>query len=86
MEDDDGGSIQVAVNEFKCALGAAAGSRMPSTAGIRMGNEKYIFNKQEKESCPISYMTRQGGGGAVIGKFKTGIVIGIWHKEAMMSS
>lgn len=49
-----------------------------------MGNEKYIFVKNEPDT-QSSYLTRQGGGGAVIANLKTGIVIGIWHKDQMMS-
>ena len=68
------------VNEFKCALGAANGSRTPSEAGIRMGNEKYIFRSNDPESN-TTMLTRAGGGGATIGRLETGIVIGIWHKN-----
>ncbi len=49
-----------------------------------MGNEKYIFVKNEPDT-QSSYLSRQGGGGAVIANLKTGIVIGIWHKDQMMS-
>jgi Profilin len=57
---------------------------MPSPAGIRMGNEKYIFVKFEQDT-KSAYLTRYGGGGAVITKLNTGIVIGIWHKDQPMS-
>ena len=57
---------------------------MPSPAGIRMGNEKYVFVKHEADT-KSSYLTRLGGGGAVISKLATGIVIGIWHKDQVMS-
>ncbi len=47
LELEDGTTRDTPVNEFKCALGAANSNRMPSAAGIRMGNEKYIFVKFE---------------------------------------
>ena len=53
---------------------------MPSPAGIRIGNEKYIFNKHEDDT-KTTYLTRSGGGGALISRLATGIVIGIWHKD-----
>jgi len=80
LEQDDGTTRDVLVNEFKCAKEAALGRRNPTAAGIRMGNEKYIFVKNEPDT-QSSYLTRQGGGGAVIANLKTGIVIGIWHKD-----
>lgn len=49
-----------------------------------MGNEKYIFVKHEQDT-KSSYLTRQGGGGAVICKLNTCIVIGIWNKDHVMS-
>lgn len=84
LEQEDGSFRDILVNEFKCAKEAALGKRMPTQAGIRMGNEKYIFVKNEPDT-QSSYLTRQGGGGAVIANLKTGIVIGIWHKDQMMS-
>lgn len=84
MELDDGTFKEVFVNEFQCALGAARGVRKPCEAGIRMGNEKFIFVKNEPEE-QSSYLTRSGGGGAVIAKLKDAIVIGIWHKNEVMS-
>ena len=73
------------MNEFKCALGAANGTRMPSAAGVRMGNEKYMFIRNDPESG-VSTLSRAGGGGASIGKLKSCIVIGIWHKNEQMST
>ena len=84
LEQEDGSFTEVPVNEFKCALGASNGKRMPSAAGVRMGNEKFIFVKQE-EDTKSTYLTRMGGGGSVIAKIKDGFVIGIWHKDIAMS-
>jgi hypothetical protein len=53
---------------------------MPSPAGVRMGNEKFIFVKHEQDT-KSTYLTRMGGGGAVITRLEKGIVIGIWHKD-----
>lgn len=47
---------------------------------MRMGNEKYIFTKHDPE-LQSTYLSRAGGGGAVISRLKGGVVIGIWHKE-----
>ena len=38
-----GDTKTVQVDEFQCALLAADGNRKPSEAGIRMGNQKYMF-------------------------------------------
>ncbi len=57
---------------------------MVGPAGIRMGNEKYIFTKYEQDT-KSAYLTRTGGGGAVIAQLKKGIVIGIWAKDQMSS-
>ena len=49
VEQDDGGTIPCKVNEFQCALAAANGRRKPSEAGIRMGNEKFVFVSHDAE-------------------------------------
>jgi hypothetical protein len=56
METDEGSNRDVKVNEFQCAIAAAAGRRKPSEAGIRMGNEKYMFIMHDPEfgSCQLS--------------------------------
>ena len=65
-------------------MAAAAGRRKPSDAGIRMGNEKFMFITHDPEygSCQLS---RQGGGGACAAQLKNGVVIGIWKKDEPMS-
>ena len=63
---------------------AAGGNRKPSAAGIRIGNEKYVFVKHDAE-FGSTYMTRQGGGGAVAARTKEGVVIGFWNKDETMN-
>ena len=84
QEMDDGGTLEITVNEFQCVFDAAGGTRKPSAAGIRIGNEKYVFVRHDPE-YQSTYMTRQGGGGAVAAKLKTCVVIGFWNKEASMN-
>lgn len=84
LEQEDGSFKDVQVNEFKCCWGAAMGNQKPSEAGIRIGNEKYVFLKHEP-ATQSTYLTRRGGGGAVIARLESAIVIGIWLKEELMS-
>ena len=84
LEQENGTTKDVQVNEFKCCWGAAMGNKMPSEAGIRIGNEKFVFVKHDPET-KTTYMTRRGGGGGCISKLESGIVIGIWLKDEMMS-
>ena len=44
---DDGVDAEIKVNEFQCVYDAAGGSRMPSAAGIRIGDEKYVFVRHD---------------------------------------
>jgi hypothetical protein len=43
-----------------------------------------VFVKHEP-STQSTYLTRRGGGGAVIAMLETGIVIGMWLKDELMS-
>ena len=49
QEMEDGGTIPITVNEFQCVYEAAGGSRMPSAAGIRIGDQKYVFVRHDPE-------------------------------------
>ena len=67
LEQDDGSTTDVKVNEFNCALGAANGKRMPTTAGIRMGRTKFMMVRHEPEDN-MCYLSRMGGGGGCVAK------------------
>jgi hypothetical protein len=84
IENDDGSKREVLCNEFKCVMGASLGRRNPTEAGIRIGKEKFLYIKTESDT-QSTYLSRTGGGGAVIAKLKDGLVIGIWHKDIVMS-
>jgi hypothetical protein len=84
VEQDDGSKIPCKVNEFQCALQSALGRRKPSEAGIRMGQEKFVFIRHDAESN-VCYMSREGGGGATTAKIKDAVIIGIWKKDVPMS-
>ena len=84
QEMDDGGEMEILVNEFQCVYDAAGGTRKPSAAGIRIGDEKYVFVKHDPE-YQSTYMTRQGGGGACAARLKEGVVLGFWNKDAIMT-
>ena len=80
-----GGDItNVEVNEVACAMGAADGNRQPSQAGIRMGKGKYMLTYKDDELA-IAQLTRSGGG-AVVGKTTTAVVIGFWKKDQVDSN
>ena len=84
LEQMDGSTENVAVNEVACALGGCDGNRQPSPAGIRMGGEKYMLTYKEEEAA-IAQLTRRGGG-ACVGKATTVVVIGFWKKDKVDSN
>ena len=79
LEQEDGTTRNVMVNEFKCALAVAGGNRQPTEAGVRMGNLKYMMTTYDQEANLAQLSCSQGG--ASIAKIGKGIVIGIWNKE-----
>ena len=85
LEQDDGSFTNVKVNEFQCALQVSGGKRMPSAAGVRMGNLKFMMVRHDPDD-KVTQLGRQGGGGACIVRTKNALVIGIWDKNALMSN
>mmetsp|Transcript_34905 Transcript_34905/g.47071 ORF Transcript_34905/g.47071 Transcript_34905/m.47071 type:complete len:130 (+) Transcript_34905:66-455(+) len=85
LEQPDGSTKEVAYDEFYCAVEAAKGNRNPSEAGIRLGNDKHMFLKNDPD-MNVTYLTKLGGGGACLAKTKQALVIGTWDKTAMMSN
>lgn len=75
----------VTVDEFSCALKAADGNRNPSEAGIRMGNEKFMFVSRDDVSG-LTQLSKRGGGGAAIMKTNTAIVIAFYIKDKPTST
>ena len=57
---------------------------MPTAAGVRIGNKKYLMIKNDSETN-TSYLSCVGGG-ACISMAKNALVIAIWDKEALMSN
>lgn len=49
-----------------------------------MGNEKYMLTYKEEEAA-IAQLTRRGGG-AVVGKTASAVVIGFWKKDKVDQS
>jgi len=84
LEQMDGSTENVEVNEVTCAVGAADGNRQPSPAGIRMGGEKYMLTYKDEEAA-IAQLTRRGGG-ACVGKAATVVVVGFWKKDKQDSN
>ena len=84
LEQMDGSTENIEVNEVACAIGAADGNRQPSAAGIRMGGEKYMLTYKD-DNAAITQMTRRNGG-AVVGKCGTVVVIGFWKKDKQDSN
>lgn len=79
LEQMDGSTQNVSVNEVACAMGGADGNRSPSEAGIRMGGEKYMLTYKDDEAA-VAQLTRRGGG-AVVGKTASAVVVGFWKKD-----
>ena len=79
-----GASETVSVNEVTAALGAADGNRNPTRAGIRFGGKKYMLTFKEDEKA-IAQLTTVGGG-AVVGKAATCVIIGFWKKDQVDSN
>lgn len=67
-----------------CALGAADGNRSPSPAGVRICGTKYMLVYKEDEMA-LADLTRVGGG-AVVGKTASAVVIGFWKKDQQDSN
>ena len=84
---DDGSTKPIPVDEVKSAIAASLGKRDGGTggAGIRMGNEKYVFMTPSTEVDKGAYLSRKGGGGATVVQTPKCIVIGIWDKDAKRS-
>ena len=88
VEQEDGSMNGVAVDEFKCAVAAAAGNRGGGNqgAGIRMGNTKFMMIRPSPEVDHGAYLSRQGGGGATVTSTDKCIIVGIWDKDMPMSN
>lgn len=70
----------VQVDEFQCALLAADGNRNPSEAGIRMGNQKYMFVAKD-DTTGVVILSKRGGGGAALAKTNTALIIAFYEKD-----
>ena len=81
----DGSIKNVTVNEIECAIKAAEGVRNPTEAGVRLGNEKYMFVTFD-ETSGVAQLSKRGGGGAAIAKTATAVVIAFWIKDAPTST
>ena len=81
----DGSSKKMTVNEHAALVAMLTSGKAPSadTAGIRICNEKYMFNKANQppkdnvKYCVIS----KAGGGATVAMTKTALIVGVWDKN-----
>lgn len=78
-------STIVHVDEIQCAIGAGKGNRKPCEAGIRMGNEKYMFITHD-ETTKVTQLSKTGGGVAAIGVTGTAIIIATGIKDKPKTS
>lgn len=69
----------VNVDEFQCASLAADGNRAPSEAGIRLGEEKYMFVARDADTG-LTQLSKRGGGAAIM-KSNTAVIIAFWTKD-----
>ena len=79
LEQMDGSTQPVEVNEVACAVGASDGNRSPCEAGIRMCGEKFMLTYKDDERAIAQLTTR--GGGACVGKTGTAVIVGVWKKD-----
>ena len=88
MEQEDGTTKGVQVDEVKCAIAASQGNRSGGNggAGIRMNGSKFIMIRPSPEVDKGAYLSRQGGGGATVASTDKLVIIGIWDKDAVMSN
>ena len=84
IETEDGGSKEVAVNEFTCALESTKGNRKPSEAGIRMNGQKFMFIQHNADRNSV-YLGREGGGGACVARTTQCVIVGLWNKAGQIS-
>ena len=82
LEEQDGTTSKVAVNEFNIAMEVAKGNRNPSQAGVRMGNNKFMMTTFNED---VSYLSCRGGG-ACVTKTNKAIIIAMWDKDTIMSN
>ena len=69
LEQDDGSTTNIKVNEFTCAVAVTNGKRMPTAAGVRMGKTKFMMVSHDPETN-VCYLSRLGGGGGCVDRTK----------------
>uniref|UniRef100_A0A7S3IKQ9 Profilin n=1 Tax=Strombidium inclinatum TaxID=197538 RepID=A0A7S3IKQ9_9SPIT len=88
MPQEDGSTKPVNCNEHSALMKAAGGDRKGGQeCGIRICNQKYMFLKSaEEKGVKFCVLSRQGGGGACIGKTAKTLIVGVWDKTQQMSN
>ena len=71
----DGTTKKADINEVDIALGLFKGQTKGGDAGIRLGNTKFMFLRKEDGKI---YLSKKGGGGAIIAEAKKTILIAVW--------
>ena len=85
LEGMDGSVKNVTVDEIQAAIKAAEGVRNPTEAGIRLGNEKFMFVTHD-DVTGVAQLSKRGGGGAAICKTVSAVIIALWTKDAPTST
>ena len=85
IEEMDGSTKSVSVNEIDCAIQAGEGKKNPTEAGLRMDNTQYMLTYFD-EDTGVAQLARRGGGGAAICKTTTGVIIALFEKEGVDSN
>ena len=80
--DEEGNKKTVNVDEKALFKDVLNGNTRGGEAGLRFGNDKYMFVSQEGKYTRLS----KRGGGAIIGKAKTCGVIGTWDTASTDST
>jgi len=84
----DGTTTKVLCNEHQAMMKAAAGTRNGGQqCGLRICNQKYMFLKADtRDGVKFATLSRQGGGGALVALTKQCLLVGVWSKDADMST
>lgn len=80
LEDMSGAVTNIPVNEIECAIKASEGIRNPTDAGIRLGNEKFMFVAFDADAQVVQ-LSKRGGGGCAIGRMNTAMILAFWVKD-----
>ena len=75
---------KVEVDEIDVAIKAGNGTRNPTNAGIRLGNQKYMYVSHD-ESDKTTQLSKRGGGGGAIAITNKAFIVAFYEKDLKQS-